>query len=378
MSSSTLQGYLVLADISGYTSYVAGTELEHSQAILADILHLVVSHLTPTLELAEIEGDAVFAYAPAERFARKETLLELIETTYLRFRNHREFMQTQRSCTCLACAQIPTLDLKFIAHAGSFVMQTVAGKRKPVGTDVILAHRLLKNTVGAAQGWRAYVLLTDRLREEIGLPVESLFCAVEEHEHLGQVRTCSYDLQERYQQLITIRQKTLTTNEVHGRYVMDFPAPPAVVWDWLCSPERRTLCGPTDEHWSGGERPAGRSSVGASNCCDHRGRSSTETIIDWKPFEYYATEYSGFPVKCITTNELIPREGGTRLIWQICFQMDLPPWLRKPIGALINKLFVRMDGRLRRMRAMMEAELHPAETSAHTPPGRAESVSPAA
>ena len=39
------------------------------------------------------------------------------------------------------------LDLKFCAHLGSFVEHDVAGSRELVGSDVILAHRLLKNTV---------------------------------------------------------------------------------------------------------------------------------------------------------------------------------------------------------------------------------------
>lgn len=37
MSTSTQHGYLVIADISGYTSFMAKTELEHSQEILAKL-----------------------------------------------------------------------------------------------------------------------------------------------------------------------------------------------------------------------------------------------------------------------------------------------------------------------------------------------------
>ncbi len=243
---------------------------------------------------------------------------------------------------------------------------------------MILAHRLLKNTIGTAKGWRAYVLLTERLREEVGLPDETLFCTVEEHEHFGRIRICSYDLHERYKQLTATRQKVLAKDEIHGRYVITFPAPPAVVWDWLCSLEKRTLCAPTDEHWSGGQRLGGRSCVGASNHCDHGSGRSTETIIDWKPFEYYAAEYSGLPVPIIMTYELIPVEGGTRLIWQICFKMHLPPWLCKLIGACINKVFVRMDRTFLRMRAMMEAALPPVPSPGSPSPAPVPSLSSAA
>jgi hypothetical protein len=46
------RGCLVLADISGYTKYLAGVELDHSHDILADLLGVVVGHLTSRLVLA--------------------------------------------------------------------------------------------------------------------------------------------------------------------------------------------------------------------------------------------------------------------------------------------------------------------------------------
>lgn len=51
---------LVIADISGSTSYLAGTELDHSQDILADLISTVVVALRPTFHLAKLEGDAAF------------------------------------------------------------------------------------------------------------------------------------------------------------------------------------------------------------------------------------------------------------------------------------------------------------------------------
>ena len=57
-------GYLVLADISGYTAYLAGVELDHAYDILSDLLETVVKKLRPTLTLVKLEGEAVFAYVP--------------------------------------------------------------------------------------------------------------------------------------------------------------------------------------------------------------------------------------------------------------------------------------------------------------------------
>ena len=35
---AAVEGTLVIADISGYTRYIAGTEHEHSEEILADLM----------------------------------------------------------------------------------------------------------------------------------------------------------------------------------------------------------------------------------------------------------------------------------------------------------------------------------------------------
>ena len=57
---------LVIADITGYTSYLTGVELDHADDILADLMDTVVGALRPTFRLAKLEGDAAFTYAMTE------------------------------------------------------------------------------------------------------------------------------------------------------------------------------------------------------------------------------------------------------------------------------------------------------------------------
>src|SRR5215510_1939789 len=87
MESKIQRGYLVLADISGFTSYMATTELDHAHEILSELLELVVSSFAPVLTLSKLEGDAVFAYAPESKLPRGETLFELVEATYAAFKD---------------------------------------------------------------------------------------------------------------------------------------------------------------------------------------------------------------------------------------------------------------------------------------------------
>ncbi len=85
MAKSAESGYLLIADITGYTSYIAQTELEHSQGVLAELLELLVGYMTPVTTLSKLEGDAVFTYAPDSQIEREELLLEIIEATYFGF-----------------------------------------------------------------------------------------------------------------------------------------------------------------------------------------------------------------------------------------------------------------------------------------------------
>src|SRR5580693_10301647 len=56
-----------IADISGYTHFVSGVELDHAQDIIADIMDTLVRALRPPFRLAKFEGDAAFVYALADK-----------------------------------------------------------------------------------------------------------------------------------------------------------------------------------------------------------------------------------------------------------------------------------------------------------------------
>jgi len=111
METVTQHGYLVLADISGYTSCLAGVELDHAHEILTDLLETIVGQFKTLLTISKLEGDAVFAYVPQAKVQRGETLLELIESTYVAFRDRREAVRRRTTCECKACRSISALDL---------------------------------------------------------------------------------------------------------------------------------------------------------------------------------------------------------------------------------------------------------------------------
>ena len=150
---ATESACLVIADISGYTGYLAGVELDHAQDILADLMGTIVSALRPGFRLAKLEGDAAFTFAITER-VDGSLLLDTIERCYFGFRRRRRDVRQATSCECNACVRIPDLNLKFVIHHGTILRQRVAGREELLGSDVILVHRLLKNAVVELDGHR--------------------------------------------------------------------------------------------------------------------------------------------------------------------------------------------------------------------------------
>jgi hypothetical protein len=158
-------GLLVLADISGFTAFVAAAELEHGAEVTATLLETLMRSLSPPLEIQELEGDAVFAIGPDRTIPDGRTVGPLLAGAFAAFRKHQRLLAADVSCACRACRETTALDLKLIAHHGRFVRQLVGGRSRVTGPAVVLAHRLLKNSVGAG----AYLLLTETALERIGM-----------------------------------------------------------------------------------------------------------------------------------------------------------------------------------------------------------------
>jgi hypothetical protein len=195
MKPYTEDGVLVLADISGFTEFVTATELEHGPPLIAALLEEVIERLAPLLEIQEVEGDAVFALASDRALASHASLLDALDQAFAAFKARQRQMMSDQSCACGACRSVGRLDLKIVAHHGRFLRQLVGGRGQVAGSDVILAHRLLKNRL---DGKRAYLLLTEAAVEWLGLDrsTASLTPHVERYEHLGDVRCFVLDYAE--------------------------------------------------------------------------------------------------------------------------------------------------------------------------------------
>jgi hypothetical protein len=191
---STRRAVLLIADIGGYTDYMAfhRSVLGHAEAATACMLNKVVA-AARGFDLIEIEGDAAFLSRDVDHMGGDslDVLVRTVVTLHAAFHAERRRVQLNM-CPCGSCKKTSDLKLKFVAHVGEVATQTIRHRKKLVGVDVIHVHRLLKNSVDVPE----YLLVSDELLHEGGaaLPDLEMREVSLDLEGIGQVRSHYADL----------------------------------------------------------------------------------------------------------------------------------------------------------------------------------------
>ncbi|MEW5992742.1 MAG: DUF2652 domain-containing protein [Chloroflexota bacterium] len=306
----------VIADISGYTGYLAEVELDHAQDILADLIGAVVTSLRPSFRLAKLEGDAAFTFMPSET-VDGSMLLDTIERCYFTFRRRRRDVRQATSCECNACVRIPDLDLKFVVHHGAAILQKVAGRQELLGSDVIVAHRLLKNGVVQQLGIAAYALISQSCINVSDIDPEALGMRqhTETYERIGEVPAWAHDLERRWQEEEARARFFVRPEESILTVSVPTTVPPQVAWEFLTRPGERMTWQPWVTEVAIRGAIGGRRGVGSANHCRHGADAVIEEILDWRPYDYVTdrtiVETPSGPVKLLHTIELEPVSSGT-------------------------------------------------------------------
>jgi len=320
------QGYLLLADISGYTAFFTGTELEHAHEIIRELTMLIRERLAPPMRFVKLEGDAVFCYAEGGTFREGERLVELIEACYFDFSNLLVDMTRATTCRCSACATIGSLGLKFIAHYGSYVIERDDGQEDLAGPDVILTHRLLKNTISGGEGPQGYAFFTEaclqRLPASFNLPQHS-----EAYDSFGETKGGVHDLDPVLRAMREDRRLFISSEDADFETTIDVPVPPPVAWQYVVDPleRQRWACAQFDKNPDRDEpNTQGRLGAGAKSHCGHGPGPimNFREFIDWRPFAYFTarmrtTVVGTFVVarSVIETIEFTPLgDHGTRVV----------------------------------------------------------------
>lgn len=161
---------LVLVDISGYTNFIKMHTMSvlHAEAIVTDLLEAVIDHAEYPLTLSKLEGDAAFLYATMEderqAGAAAKDILNQVTKFFEAFRAKERALIACDACQCDACDNIDQLKLKAFLHVGETVIKQIRQFEELAGENVILIHRLLKNSIPVKE----YILLTEAFYELSG------------------------------------------------------------------------------------------------------------------------------------------------------------------------------------------------------------------
>jgi hypothetical protein len=308
----------LIADISGYTGYLADVELAHAQDILADLIGAVVSALRPDFRLAKLEGDAAFTFQATER-VDGTMLLDTLERCYFGFRRRRRDVRQATSCECNACARIPDLDLKFVVHHGSAILQKVAGRQELLGSDVVVVHRLLKNDVVETTGIDAYALISQACVEASDLEpgVLGMRDHTETYDRIGDVACWVHDLDRRWREEEARARVFVTPAESILVVSVPTDVPPQITWEFITQPGRRMSWQPWVTAVDVRGASGGRRGPGSANHCMHGKDAVVEEILDWRPYDYVTDrtvlESPTGPIKLLHTVEFEPTPKGTTI-----------------------------------------------------------------
>jgi hypothetical protein len=228
------EGTFILADIGGYTGFLTGVGIEHGKEITSHLLNSLLKCNRGRWKLANIEGDCLFLYRegrepPAE-------LLDHLHTMYEDFCDRTIDIAQRASCPCGACTRTNDLSLKFIVHAGQFDRQRIGNREELIGPDIVIAHRLLKNSAGLSE----YALLTEGYTLGVtpdGLPSVN---GGDDAEGIGRVPWVALDLAPVRAELEDRRQVFVDEHSAKLAVTAEIDAPPEVVFDALMDTAKRS------------------------------------------------------------------------------------------------------------------------------------------
>ena len=184
---------VILADISGYTKFMVQNQMSaiHGQQYITFLIETLLREVDIPLHLQEIEGDALFLYAEDPGSDDKwEEVLTQVRLKLMRFFDAfyegTVLANDASPCKCTICRDADDLALKIVVHSGKAVFHTIGGFDKVSGSDVILAHRLLKNSVPDDE----YLLMTDAAYADVGKKMEGEFLqGSEAYDGFGKIST---------------------------------------------------------------------------------------------------------------------------------------------------------------------------------------------
>ena len=206
---------ILIPDISGFTEFMTTTELSHSAKAINILIDAIIKSVEEAYEVSEIEGDAVLLIKKGEAPSRQE-ILDTCLRIFNGFHMQRIWLQQHAICPCGACQAISNLTLKFVVHHGLLAEIKVGRFVKQSGTEMIVAHRLLKNSIASNE----YLLMTEKLlQQSADLPSPTEMEWINSSEEYTSIGRVDY----RYALLNEARKKIQEPSQSQDSYEADGP-----------------------------------------------------------------------------------------------------------------------------------------------------------
>jgi len=190
------KGFFLISDITGYTSFLTQSELEHAQHILEALFDCQLKIISAPLKVSNFQGDAILCYTIDQyEDTGEKTFLQAVKL-YKAFRARIAEMQIDPPCHCKVCSTMDLLDLKIFFHYGEYLIKKIGDREELVGADVILAHRMMKNKVREQTKIKSYLLMSEAAFSQLNVGKKDLvFKPYEDfYEHIGKVKMHVVDL----------------------------------------------------------------------------------------------------------------------------------------------------------------------------------------
>ena len=309
------QSIIFIPDISGFTKFIHDTEINHSKHIIAELLEILIDANDSPMILSEIEGDALLFYN-LQNSLSMDDLMKLSKKMYLAFHEHLRLYQSQRICQCGACKSAMDLTLKMVVNFGRLEEIKIKDRVKLHGESVIVAHRLLKNTIEENE----YILIAGN-DSAVELEGYSFSTSAETYEAIGAVDYQYTSIAQWKSEVAEFSRKSGLKDEVLvHKEQFEIAVEPHRLLEYILDFRNR-------EEWTVGIRQIEYNEneinrVGANHkCIVGDNHLDVETIV--KPVEsdqlIYGEQSRNIPlVKNIATFFIIsPKEGGSILEFEV-------------------------------------------------------------
>ena len=177
-------GFLLIADISGYTPFIKNHSMRkkpligkkiadfwdsHADKLINTLLEEIIKNFEPVMKFNKLEGDAALFFLEELNGENQiKGIYDKMLITREKFNSKVNSLQFVQSCPCDPCQQSKNLKLKMFLHKGFFHQTKIRNNQELSGEALIFIHRMLKNKIKSSE----YFLFSEAVLEKLDKNLE--------------------------------------------------------------------------------------------------------------------------------------------------------------------------------------------------------------